>query len=185
MNKRVNKMIITFIVICTFLLTFVCGGHRESKSAQFIYTIQDINNKTSQYKINESMDNYYTNYYQLIPPGKGEIGDCTVYGYNIYYIHQVLKDQSNVAEVSRIYKYNIENDETTLIYEEKDPAITWINELRAKDNKVYWSSLKDNKFTLKSLDITSSKINDIYTVEDQPIVLGGDMNYLSWYEGDD
>jgi hypothetical protein len=189
LNKSVKST-----VIMLFLLNFsiiVIGCNAKYGNVYNTYTEEIIINQTGTFEEIPFQDNKIFNVHVFPLPihEHGELTDITGYGNNIYYIVQFLKWQSNVAEVSRVYEYNVITDKHKLIYELEDPKVYWVNELRAGKGKLFWIILEENKYTLESFDIKTQKVEKIHSVishkVDQPIVLGGNHRYFSWYEFND
>lgn len=186
MSKRIK-----YIIILLFLI-FIFGTSCSRKPEHFnrIYTeeniIKDTGLKNSSSQENDVFEVYY---FSLPKLEKGELGGLTVYGDKIYYIVQILKEYSNVKEVSNIYEYDTITDKIELIYKIEDSEVLWVNELRADENKLYWTTLKANEdCVLESFDLKTKSVEEIHSVSFgeiyQPIVLGGNSEYLSWYEYD-
>ncbi len=180
--QHIHKILLISLIIILF-----CGCSNRSGQVNYIYADENIPNQTKLYKGIESMkDEFAVYYFPLSIPEKGELSDITIFGNKIYYIVQLLKMQSNIAEVSRVYEYDTITDTTTLIHEINDPEVTWVNELRANEKKLYWTTLKNEQYTLESFELNTQRIEKIRLVSNnkvyQPIVLGGNNQYLSWYE---
>ncbi|MEG6616206.1 hypothetical protein V6C27_07180 [Peptococcaceae bacterium 1198_IL3148] len=131
------------------------------------------------------------NYFPLPISNEGiltDLTDLTVFGNKIYYIVNFLKEQSTTAKLSRVYEYDIITDEGKLIFEIQDPEVVWVNELRADEKQLYWTTLGTSKYTLVSFELKTQRVKEIHSVSyepiNQPIVLGGNSRYLSWYEYD-
>lgn len=188
MSRRIKSIVIILFIVFLSIIIFGCSTKYEHINS--IYTEENITSHTELFKETASqVDNIFeVDYFRLSISEKGELTDCTVYGNKIYYIFQFLKKYSNIAEISRIYEYDTITGKSRLIYEIEDPDVLWVNELRADEKKLYWTTLRENKYTLESLDLKTQRAEKIHSVSNekinQPIVLGGNNKYLSWYEYD-
>ncbi len=189
MNRWVENK--TKLILSIILVLSILGGCTiKSKHTDSIYADINIDDRTELFEENNirSNSNFQTYYFPLYIPEKGEIGDITVFDDKIYYIVLFIKDMSNIAERTRIYAYDTSTEETTLVHEIKETEVFWVNELRANNDKLFWTTLKENKFTLESFDLKTKKVTKIHSVTNnsifQPIVLGGNNKYFAWYEYD-
>ncbi|MDD4550449.1 MAG: hypothetical protein PHT79_11910 [Syntrophomonadaceae bacterium] len=193
MNRVINSIIIILILVSFSIIIFGCSA--ESQQVNHIYKKENISNQTKYFKnIVPQNDNIFeVNYFPLsvseeIEGVREEIGGCTVFGNKIYYIVNFPEEQSTIAKLSRVYEYDTITDENKLIYEIKDPEVTWVNELRADEKKLYWTTVGINKYTLESFELKTQKVEKVHSVSyeprGRPIVLGGNSRYLSWYEYD-
>ncbi len=69
-----------------------------------------------------------------------------------------------------------------MLYSRGDPETYWLNELRADQEKLYWTRLSTDEYcTLESFNFRTREICQIYSAP-HLIVLGGDNDYLAWYD---
>lgn len=169
----------------------ITGCKSESKITQSVYMTKNIEDRTKSFKQVDfqNITDYEVQYFELPLLEEEDISDFTVFGDKIYYIAVIVPDQANFAEKSRVYEYDTYTEKSKLIYETGVPEVRWMNELRADDKKIYWTSMAGNKNILESFELETQKKEEIkvlYSEEVyQPIVLGGGDDYLSWYEYDD
>jgi hypothetical protein len=192
LNRIINSMIIILFLVSFNLIIFGCST--ESRQVDNIYKKENISNRAESfnYIISRNNDIFEVNYFPLsVPEIEGvreEIGGCTVFGNKIYYIVNFPEEQSTIAKSSRVYEYDTVTGTNKFIYEIKDPEVTWINELRADEKKLYWTTLGINKCTLESFDLKTQEVKKIHSISyepiNRPIVLGGNSRYLAWYEYD-
>ncbi|WP_178137484.1 hypothetical protein [Tepidibacter thalassicus] len=121
-------------------------------------------------------------------PKDGEIGDQTVYGNQVYYTVLYMKDMSNFAEKVDIYKYNVDNGDCDLLYEDNNlDSDIYINELRANENYLFWEKFTpQNDWSLNKFNLNNNKIEVIRTSKDTNSKILPSIEvtnkHLTWYE---
>lgn len=117
-----------------------------------------------------------------IPEGTAPSVSCVAFGNKVYYLVNFTKPMSNAAERSELYEHDMVTGTSSLLCSWVDPETYWMNELRADGDMVYWTRLTtDERCILEGFDLRTQEIYQIYSAR-HLIVLGGDNEYLAWYD---
>lgn len=175
-------------IVVVGILFFVVRCSSVNMTSYSAFDEKNIRDKTDSIKLfhAEEMPFLDADYYELsVPYGCGLVG-VTAFGEKIYYMTISIREYSNKVDGFSVYQYDIETKIHSLLYEVQDEKILNINELRADKNNLYWTKFEDGDYILQRYDINLNEVETIHRVSskpiDQPIVLGGNEKYLTWYE---
>lgn len=164
MRKKTYPII---VLVCVFLL--LLAGCSKDDNPQFVLEKDSVAFDVSLVPLS-------------IPEGMAPSVYCVAFGNKVYYLVNFSKPMSNAAERSVLYEYDMVTGIRSLLCSWEDPETYWVNELRAGADMVYWTRLTtDERCLLEGFDLRTQEICQIYSAR-YLIVLGGDNEYLAWYD---